>query len=71
MIGVAALVAALVAGAMSVTACKCVCVRLQADTEPADLMRERAELEREWPAERRELAAICFARGFAPALATQ
>lgn len=43
----------------------------QADTERADLSRERLELETDPVAERRELTAIYVARGLAPGLAAQ
>ncbi|MFZ1643327.1 MAG: VIT family protein [Candidatus Contendobacter sp.] len=62
-------VAALVAGAMSMAAGEYVSVHSQADTEQADLARERAELERNPAAERRELAAIYVGRGLDPGLA--
>lgn len=64
-------VAGLVAGAMSMAAGEYVSVHSQADTEQADLARERAELEKDPAAEQRELAAIYIARGLAPSLATQ
>ena len=64
-------VAGLVAGAMSMAAGEYVSVHSQADTEQADLARERAELEKDRPAEQLELAAIYVTRGLAPALATQ
>ena len=64
-------VAGLVAGAMSMAAGEYVSVHSQADTEQADLARERAELEKDRPAEQRELAAIYVTRGLAPALAKQ
>ena len=64
-------VAGLVAGAMSMAAGEYVSVHSQADTEKADLARERAELANDSAAERRELAAIYVGRGLAPALATQ
>jgi vacuolar iron transporter family protein len=64
-------VAGLVAGAMSMAAGEYVSVHSQADTEKADLVRERAELETDRPAEQRELAAIYVGRGLAPALAQQ
>lgn len=64
-------VAALVAGAMSMAAGEYVSVHSQADTEQADLLRERAELESNPAAEERELAAIYVARGLAPGLAQQ
>nr|WP_183964529.1 VIT family protein [Quisquiliibacterium transsilvanicum] len=64
-------VAGLVAGAMSMAAGEYVSVYSQADTEQADLSRERAELEADPAAERRELARIYVARGLDPALADQ
>jgi VIT1/CCC1 family predicted Fe2+/Mn2+ transporter len=64
-------VAGLVAGAMSMAAGEYVSVHSQADTEAADLSRERAELAGDPVAEQRELAAIYVARGLAPALAAQ
>ncbi|MBL8554614.1 MAG: VIT family protein [Phenylobacterium sp.] len=64
-------VAGLVAGAFSMAAGEYVSVSSQADTERADLARERAEL-RDQPAfEREELAAIYVHRGVEPALARQ
>jgi VIT1/CCC1 family predicted Fe2+/Mn2+ transporter len=64
-------VAGLVAGAMSMAAGEYVSVRSQADTEGADLERERGELATNVDAERRELAAIYVERGLTPALADQ
>jgi vacuolar iron transporter family protein len=64
-------VAGLVAGAMAMAAGEYVSVHSQADTEQADLSRERGELEKDSAAERRELAAIYTARGLAPELAAQ
>ena len=64
-------VAGLVAGAMSMAAGEYVSVHSQADTEKADLARERAELDKDRPAEQRELAAIYVTRGLTPELATQ
>jgi VIT1/CCC1 family predicted Fe2+/Mn2+ transporter len=64
-------VAGLVAGAMSMAAGEYVSVHSQADTESADLSRERAELEASPAAEERELGAIYAARGLEPALAQQ
>jgi len=64
-------VAGLVAGAMSMAAGEYVSVYSQADTEQADLARERAELEADPAAERRELARIYVGRGLEPALADQ
>ena len=62
-------VAGLVAGAMSMAAGEYVSVHSQADTEKADLERERKELQTDDPGERRELAAIYVGRGLDPALA--
>ncbi len=56
-------IAGLVAGAMSMAAGEYVSVHAQADTENADLSRERAELEADPAAERRELTAIYVGRG--------
>jgi VIT1/CCC1 family predicted Fe2+/Mn2+ transporter len=64
-------VAGLVAGAMSMAAGEYVSVSSQADTERADLERERGELAAGGPAERDELAAIYVGRGLTPALAQQ
>ncbi len=64
-------VAGLVAGAMSMAAGEYVSVHSQADTENADLARERAELKADPAAETRELTAIYAARGLEPALARQ
>jgi VIT1/CCC1 family predicted Fe2+/Mn2+ transporter len=64
-------VAGLVAGAMSMAAGEYVSVSSQADTENADLERERRELAEDEPAERAELAAIYVDRGLTPALAEQ
>ena len=64
-------VAGLVAGAMSMAAGEYVSVHSQADTEKADLARERIELRDNPAAEQRELAAIYVGRGLAPALAAQ
>lgn len=64
-------VAGLVAGAMSMAAGEYVSVHSQADTEDADMARERAELARDLPAERRELAAIYVSRGLEAELARQ
>lgn len=62
-------VAGLVAGAMSMAAGEYVSVSSQADTEGADLARERSELELDLPAEKAELTAIYVARGLTVALA--
>ena len=64
-------VAGLVAGAMSMAAGEYVSVHSQADTEKADLDRERAELAADPAAEARELTAIYVARGLTPELAQQ
>jgi VIT1/CCC1 family predicted Fe2+/Mn2+ transporter len=61
--------AGLVAGAMSMAAGEYVSVSSQADTEKADLERERLELATDVEAERRELAAIYMQRGVEPSLA--
>ena len=64
-------IAGLVAGAMSMAAGEYVSVSSQADTEKADLARERHELETNDAFERRELAAIYVGRGLEPELARQ
>ena len=64
-------VAGLVAGAMSMAAGEYVSVHSQADTEAADLAKERAELAHDPVAEHRELAAIYVRRGLDAALADQ
>ena len=64
-------VAGLVAGAMSMAAGEYVSVSSQADTEQADVARERGELATQPEFEQRELAALYVARGLTPALATQ
>ncbi len=64
-------VAGLVAGAMSMAAGEYVSVSSQADTERADLDRERKELETDVEAERRELAGIYMKRGLDKQLARQ
>ncbi|WP_223487015.1 VIT family protein [Pseudomonas sp. A-RE-19] len=63
--------AGLVAGAMSMAAGEYVSVHSQADTERADLSRERAELASDPKAERIELANIYMHRGVSPELAHQ
>ncbi len=63
--------AGLAAGAMAMAAGEYVSVSSQADTEKADLARERRELAEEPEAERRELAGIYVARGLTPELADQ
>lgn len=62
-------VAGLVAGAFSMAAGEYVSVSTQADTEAADIARERAELRDQPALEREELANIYVARGLQPALA--
>ncbi len=64
-------VAGVVAGAMSMAAGEYVSVSSQADTEQADLERERHELATDDAGERRELAEIYEARGLTPDLASQ
>ncbi|QDU26632.1 VIT family protein [Anatilimnocola aggregata] len=64
-------VAGLVAGAMSMAAGEYVSVSSQADTEQADLARERQELAADRSAEHRELAAIYVQRGLDEVLAEQ
>jgi len=56
---------------MSMAAGEYVSVSSQADTEEADLRRERKELESNDPLERAELAAIYVSRGLDPDLARQ
>jgi VIT1/CCC1 family predicted Fe2+/Mn2+ transporter len=63
--------AGLVAGAMSMAAGEYVSVSSQADTEEADLARERLELVQQPAAELEELARIYIDRGVDPALARQ
>ncbi len=63
--------AGLVAGAMSMAAGEYVSVSSQADTEKADLSRERHELETNLEFERKELATIYEERGLDPSLAMQ
>jgi VIT1/CCC1 family predicted Fe2+/Mn2+ transporter len=64
-------VAGLVAGAMSMAAGEYVSVSSQADTEKADLDRERQELAVDPEFERSELASIYIKRGLEPALASK
>jgi VIT1/CCC1 family predicted Fe2+/Mn2+ transporter len=59
------------AGAMSMAAGEYVSVHSQADTEQAELARERAELSSDWHHEHEELAAIYTARGLDAELAAQ
>jgi len=66
---IAAGVAGLLAGALSMAAGEYVSVRSQADTEAADLERERQELATQPEAELEELAAIYVERGLSPELA--
>ena len=63
--------AGLVAGALSMAAGEYVSVSSQADTERADLERERRELAMEPTAEEDELSAIYVRRGLEPDLARQ
>lgn len=63
-------VAGLVAGAMSMAAGEYVSVSSQADTESADLEKERKELEADPEHEHAELTAIYVARGLDKKLAT-
>jgi VIT1/CCC1 family predicted Fe2+/Mn2+ transporter len=63
--------AGLVAGAMSMAAGEYVSVSSQADTERADLAREREELKNHPEFEHRELSEIYEARGLEPDLAGQ
>lgn len=63
--------AGLVAGAMSMAAGEYVSVHSQADSEEAELARERKELETDVEGEHKELAAIYVGRGLDPALARQ
>jgi len=64
-------VAGMVAGAMSMAAGEYVSVHSQADSEAADLERERKELETDHEGEHKELAAIYVGRGLDPNLAKQ
>jgi VIT1/CCC1 family predicted Fe2+/Mn2+ transporter len=64
-------VAGLVAGTMSMAAGEYVSVHSQADTEQADLERERKELKTDNKSEHKELAAIYVARGLDKSLAKQ
>lgn len=64
-------VAGLFAGAASMAAGEYVSVSSQADTERADLDRERQELASDYAAEGRELAGIYIHRGLTPELARQ
>ena len=64
-------IAGLVAGAMSMAAGEYVSVHSQADTEEAELAREREELATDSEHEHKELAAIYVTRGLEPSLARQ
>jgi VIT1/CCC1 family predicted Fe2+/Mn2+ transporter len=64
-------VAGLVAGALAMAAGEYVSVHSQADTEQAELKRERAELEADDQGEHEELTAIYVDRGLDPSLAKQ
>jgi VIT1/CCC1 family predicted Fe2+/Mn2+ transporter len=66
-----AAVAGLVAGALSMAAGEYVSVSSQADTEHADLARERGELADSPDSERAELAGIYESRGLSRALAVE
>ena len=66
-----AAVAGLVAGALSMAAGEYVSVSSQADTERADLAKERDELATAPEAERAELAGLYVSRGLSRDLATQ
>jgi vacuolar iron transporter family protein len=63
--------AGLVAGAMSMAAGEYVSVASQADTERADINRERAEIASDWDNELVELANIYIERGLDATLATE
>jgi len=64
-------IAGMVAGAMSMGAGEYVSVHSQADTEQAELERERVELKTDPKGERQELAAIYMSRGLDHSLARQ
>lgn len=64
-------VAGLIAGAMSMAAGEYVSVSSQADSEKADLARERAELKADPQGELEELAGLYEARGISPELSMQ
>lgn len=64
-------IAGLVAGAMSMAAGEYVSVSSQADSEKADIIRERHQLAENDEFERKELAAIYVKRGLEPLLAHQ
>jgi VIT1/CCC1 family predicted Fe2+/Mn2+ transporter len=63
--------AGLVAGAMSMAAGEYVSVHSQADSEDAELQKERHELHTDNEGEHKELAAIYVVRGLDPALARE
>jgi VIT1/CCC1 family predicted Fe2+/Mn2+ transporter len=63
--------AGLAAGAMSMAAGEYVSVSSQADTEKADLGREKRELAEDVEGERKELAGFYAARGLTPHMATE
>lgn len=63
--------AGLVAGAMSMAAGEYVSVHSQADTEAADLKKEKAEIAEDSNAEHRELAAVYVGRGLDRPLAAE
>lgn len=64
-------IAGAVAGAMSMAAGEYVSVSSQADSERADLAREKSELEQDADGEHRELTRIYIGRGLNPELARQ
>jgi VIT1/CCC1 family predicted Fe2+/Mn2+ transporter len=64
-------VAGMVAGAMSMAAGEYVSVCSQADTEKADIERERNELATDYAGETKELTGIYMKRGLSPDLARQ
>jgi len=64
-------IAGLVSGAMAMAAGEYVSVHSQADTERAELARERVELKADDIGEHEELTAIYIARGLEPSLAKQ
>jgi VIT1/CCC1 family predicted Fe2+/Mn2+ transporter len=64
-------IAGVVAGAMSMAAGEYVSVSSQADSERADLAREKLELEQDAAGEHRELTRIYIGRGLSPELAKQ
>jgi VIT1/CCC1 family predicted Fe2+/Mn2+ transporter len=64
-------VAGLVAGAMSMAAGEYVSVSSQADTERAEIDREKEEIANDNAAEHRELASIYVKRGLSPELARE